>query len=176
VGGRKAEGSEAADPDQGWADPQNRSRGPALRLYLDTSALLKLYIDEEGSDLIRARRAEADMVGTSLITLVETRAALARRRRAGHASLAHQRRVLAELSGDWDRYVKLEVSDSLVRRAAELAEIHYLRGYDAVHLASALLLSDRLGDETAFGSWDDALDIAASREGLSLVREHRRRS
>jgi len=71
--------------------------------------------------------------------------------------------------------VRLEVSESLVRRAADLAETHRLRGYDAIHLASALLLADRLGGETAFGSWDDALDTAAAREGFLLLRERRRR-
>ncbi len=175
MGRRETARGEAAGADQGRADPRDRSRGPALRLYLDTSALLKLYIDEEGADLVRARRTEADTVATSLITLVEARAALARRRHAGHSSPAQHRRALDELTDDWDRYVRLEVSESLVSRAAALAETHRLRGYDAVHLASALLLTDRLGGETAFGSWDDALDAAAAREGLRLFRERRRR-
>jgi predicted nucleic acid-binding protein len=104
---------------------------------------------------------------------VEARVALARRRRAGHSSPAQHRRALDELAEDWDRYVRLEVSGSLVRRAAELAEAPRLRGYDAIHLASALLLADRLGGETIFASWDDVLDAAAAREGFRLLRERR---
>jgi hypothetical protein len=58
--------------------------------------------------------------------------------------------------------------------AARLAEVHRLRAYDAVHLASAVILARRPGGETLFVSWDDQLDAAAAREGLRLVRRRRR--
>lgn len=161
-------------PDQGQADSSDGPRGPALRLDLDTSALLKLYVDEEGANLLQSSRTSAEIVATSLLTLVEARAALARRRRAGDVSSAAYRHALGELAHDWERYVRIEVSESLVVRAASLAEAHRLRGYDAIHLASALLLSDRLGGDTVFASWDDALDAAAAREGLRLLRGRRR--
>lgn len=66
------------------------------------------------------------------------------------------------------------MSEPLIHQAAELAERHRLRGYDALHLASALLLAGRLGEEMAFASWDDDLDAAAARQGLTLIRSRRR--
>ena len=172
--GGRPRGGPSPRPDQGQADSSDGPRGPALRLYLDTSALLKLYVDEEGANLLQSSRTSAEIVATSLLTLVEARAALARRRRAGDVSSAAYRHALGELAHDWERYVRIEVSESLVVRAASLAEAHRLRGYDAIHLASALLLSDRLGGDTVFASWDDALDAAAAREGLRLLRGRRR--
>lgn len=112
-------------------------------------------------------------MATSTLTLVEARAALARRRRAGDASAAQYRGAVTALADDWERYVRLEVTEPLVRRAAELAEAHRLRGYDALHLASALVMTERLGADTVFGSWDDALDAAAAREGFTLLRRRR---
>ena len=101
---------------------------------------------------------------------VEARAAFARRRRAGDATPSEHRRVVRDLADDWDRFVRVEVTDTLVNRAGGLAETHRLRGYDAVHLASALWLRDRLPEAPLFASWDDALDVAAQREGLPLLR------
>jgi predicted nucleic acid-binding protein len=112
----------------------------------------------------------ATVVGTSAIAYVEARAALARRRRSGHLSARSQRIVLRALDADWLRYLRLEVTEDLIHEAATIAEHHALRAYDAIHLASAVLLSRRLGGATMFASWDDALDAAAAREGLRRLR------
>lgn len=156
--------------DAGEADCAHRPRGEALNLYLDTSALLKLHVDEEGSPLIRHSVEAATLVGTSAIAYVEARAALARRRRSGHLSSQSHRIVLRALDADWQRYIRLEVTEDLIHEAATIAEHYALRAYDAIHLASAVLLSRRLGGETMFASWDDALDAAAAREGLRRLR------
>jgi uncharacterized protein len=111
----------------------------------------------------------ATLVGTSAIAYVEARAALARRRRSGHLSSQPHRTVLRALEADWQRYIRLEVTEDLIHEAATIAENYALRAYDAIHLASAVLLSRRLG-ETMFASWDDALDAAAVREGLRRLR------
>jgi predicted nucleic acid-binding protein len=131
-------------------------------------------VDEDGSVLVRQRRDEATSVATSLVTLVEARAALARRRHQGDVSPAHHRDVLEDLAGDWERVVRIGLNEPLVERAARLAEIHRLRAYDAIQLASALLFAERLGEDTVFGSWDDALDAAAAREGFQVLRGRRR--
>jgi len=136
--------------------------------------MLKLYLAETGSDLVREHRSATTVAATSLVTLVEARAGLARRRRAAEIPPTDYRRVVAELAEDWERYVKIAVSDTLVKHAAQLAERHRLRGYDAIHLASALLLADQTGGDVIFASWDDDLDAAAAREGFSLLRARRR--
>lgn len=171
---RQAARRQAASAHQGQADARDDPRGSTLRLYLDTSALLKLYLDEADSELVRHHRATATAAATSLVTLVEARAGLARRRRASEIPPADYRNAVAELIEDWERYVKIGVSEALVKQAAQLAEKHRLRGYDAIHLASALLLADEIGGDVVFASWDDDLDVAAAREGLPLLRPRRR--
>jgi len=110
------------------------------------------------------------VVGTSLITWVEAHAALAQRRRAGELPPGEHRRAVRELANDWERYLRLEVTEALVREAATLAEAHRLRAYDSIHLASAVALRMRLADETTFISWDERLDSAAASEGLRTPR------
>jgi uncharacterized protein len=158
---------------QRQADARDHSRGSPLRLYLDTSALLKLYLAETGSELVREHRGTASVAATSLVTLVEARAGLARRRRASEILPREYRHAVGELTEDWDRYVKIGISDGLVKHAAQLAERHRLRGYDAIHLASAMLLTDQTNGDVLFASWDDDLDAAAAREGFPLLRSRR---
>jgi uncharacterized protein len=88
-------------------------------------------------------------------------------------SAAEQRRLVDELQLDWDRYVKVEVTEALVIEAADLAERHRLRAYDALHLASSLALGARAGEPPTFACWDDALNTAARREGLIVLRQRR---
>lgn len=141
-----------------------------MRLYLDTSALVKLYVEEEGSALVRESVRQAEMVATSAIAYVEARAALSRRRRERYLSPGNYRRTIREFNADWQHYVSVEVTDSLIRKAAELAEAHALRAYDAIHLASARLLRERLAEKMLFSSWDANLLAAARREGLEAVQ------
>jgi predicted nucleic acid-binding protein len=131
---------------------------------------VKLYVDETGSRSVRADVDAATLVTTSTIAYVETRAALARRRRKGDLSVAEHRRLVGELDADWERYVRLGVTEALLREAAALADRHRLRAYDAIHLASAVTVRRRLGDDLVFACWDDGLATAASREHLTLAR------
>ncbi|MBI1996078.1 MAG: type II toxin-antitoxin system VapC family toxin [Deltaproteobacteria bacterium] len=141
-----------------------------MRLYLDTSALVKLYVEEEGSPLVRMVVAEAETVAISIIGYVEARAAFARRHRERSIPLPDYRRVIRDFESDWGRYLVLQASDTLIRRAGRLAEAHSLRAYDSIHLASAIILRQRLAEPLSFASWDSQLQAAARREGLDLVR------
>jgi predicted nucleic acid-binding protein len=118
--------------------------------------------------------SDATVLGTSIITYVEARSALARRRQHGDLSVSDYRRATEGFEADWQRYVRTEVTEALLRDAAHLAELHRLRAYDAVHLAAAIVFRDGVGDETTFASWDDNLDRAAAREGFRLLRPRRR--
>ena len=95
-----------------------------MRLYLDTSALVKLYVEEEGSATVREAMARADTVATTVIAYVEACAAFARRRREGRLSRGDYRRTIQDLESDWDHYLLLEVTSELIRRAADLTAIY----------------------------------------------------
>ena len=132
--------------------------------YVDTSTLLKVIIDEEGSDRVDVIWQTADAVVSSALIVVEARAALAAADRAGRLTTRQHtaaKRELDLLVGDLH---VVEVAAGLIATAAELAELERLRGYDAVHLASALMAG-----ASVFSSADVALCDAAARRGLHVA-------
>ena len=134
-------------------------------LYLDTSALVKLYVEEAGTTAVIVRVQQATAVVTARVTYAEARAAFARHRREGALRAVDLRRVVRELDAEWGSYGVVEVSDPVVRRAGALAERHALRGYDAVQLAAALDVR-RAGADVQFVAFDARLCRAARREDL----------
>jgi uncharacterized protein len=137
-----------------------------VNLYLDTSALVKLYLDEDGSGAVRQAVPRATFAATSTVAHAEAHAALARRRREGTISSDAMQRHVAELNKDLTRFVTLDVTSPLARRAGELAEEHELRGFDAVHLATALEFAGALDEPIVFACFDHQLTAAAASEGL----------
>lgn len=137
-----------------------------MNLYLDTSVLVKLYVDEDGSEGVARWVADAELVATSRVAYPEARAALARRRREGALTSAGQRRVVSELDRDMASFVLVELNEALARAAGDLAERRGLRGFDAIHLASALELGRLLGTSPCFAAADARLMAAAAAEGL----------
>ena len=140
-----------------------------MNLYLDTSALVKLYVDEDGSPVVRRTLQRAVVAATSALAYVEARAALARRRREGGLAASEYRRAVRSFDDDWVHYQRVSVTDQLIREAAETAESFKLRAYDAVHLVSALTIAARLEAQVVFACWDAGLLEAARRAGLQLL-------
>jgi predicted nucleic acid-binding protein len=139
-----------------------------MMLYLDTSALVKLYVTESESALVQAWVGEARVLFTAAITYAEARAALAQARRSGILAPTDLRRAVMELDSAWAGYNTVEINEPLVLRAGRLAEAHGLRGDDAVQLAAALQVG--AGEEGyRFAAFDPRLNEAAMREGLRLA-------
>jgi predicted nucleic acid-binding protein len=137
-------------------------------LYLDTSALVKLYVEEPLSQELTVAVADAEAVATSLVAYVESRAAFARARREARLSAQIYRRIEKTFATDWPRYISIEVTDLLVKDAGDLAVTRSLRGYDALHLASAVSLRQQVNTSVTFLAFDRALSLAAKREALTL--------
>jgi predicted nucleic acid-binding protein len=136
-------------------------------LYLDTSSLLKYYVDEDHSPDVRGWVDGADLLATSRVTLVEAAAALSRRHLGGGLTRAQCRSAFADLEADWPLYIAVELYDE---RAAEVARRHLLRGFDAVQLTAALTVRQGAGPEAlAFSSFDARLNDAARAEGLTVL-------
>lgn len=138
-----------------------------MTVYLDTSSLVKLYVEEDGSQLVAALAADADTVTCSSVTYAECRAALARRRRERTLRTADLPAIVARLDADWRGFTAVDVTNPLARRAGELADRFNLRGFDAIHLASFELVLERAGgeDDVTFSTADDNLARAARRLG-----------
>jgi predicted nucleic acid-binding protein len=138
-------------------------------LYLDTSALVKLYVRETGSVRTRNWLKQADAAATSVVAYAEARAAFARLHRSAHTSLRRHRQRVAQLNADWESYMRIDLTASVLRLAGETAETYELRGFDAIHLASALWLRDRTGIPCTFAVYDQRLLDGAARAGLSVL-------
>jgi predicted nucleic acid-binding protein len=108
------------------------------------------------------------MVATSRVAYPEARAALARRQREAGITRSALARAVSALDRDLERFVVVELSAKVARRAGELAERRALRGFDAIHLASALEVEQLTGSIGGFCCFDDRLREAASAEGLSV--------
>ncbi len=132
-----------------------------MTVYLDTSDLIKLYVEEEGSERIRQLVNGADVVVSSVLAYPEARATLARRRREQLLTRAELTTVVAQLDADWPRLVVIPFGDDLAREAGRLADKHGLRGGDAAHLASFASVLVRSEDDVSFSSADTRLSRAA---------------
>jgi len=122
-------------------------------------------LDERGSDDAAQVWDEASRPLASRLVYPEGRAALALARRLGRVKVGY-RRTVREFEEVYDELEALDVADEIVRHAGWLAERYALRGYDAVHLASAL---EVLGDSDVLVTWDAELADAARVAGLSVI-------
>ena len=142
-------------------------------VYLDTSALVKHYVQESGSEGVERVIGEARLVGTAAITRVEMAAALARAVRMRLLSRDEAADALSAFEAEWGSLVRLQLHELLLARAASLAWERGLRGYDAVHMASALFWRDIVGEPVVFATYDRELWEEAVRSGLKVFPEDR---
>lgn len=107
-------------------------------LYLDTSAMIRLYSAEPGRTEVITEQQQADGIVAHEITYVEIRAGLAGRLRRKLMKKGEHARAVAAFELDWPTFAHVSVSPKLLTSAGDLAEKHGLRAYDSVHLAAAL--------------------------------------
>jgi len=91
-----------------------------------------------------------------------------RKLREGDLTEGEYRQILEDLEQDWERYFIVEVSGRVTRIGGELVERHPLRGFDAIHLASGILLKNRTEEEVLFACFDERLREAAQSETLRV--------
>jgi predicted nucleic acid-binding protein len=144
-----------------------------MNLYLDASALVKRYVAEKGHDDLATWWSQAHVVATTKLCFVEVHAALAKTVRQGWYERALVRRHADRFSREWPELYRLDCREDITRRAADLAWRRGLRGYDAVHLASALAWHASLDDEIRVATYDRQLWDAAVAEGVGVLPEER---
>ncbi|PIB80819.1 type II toxin-antitoxin system VapC family toxin [Mycobacterium celatum] len=132
--------------------------------YLDTAAFVPLLIDEPTSQACRRFWDDADVIVSSRLLYAETAAALAQAEQMGRLTEAEHPQARRRLDQMWSEMDVIEVDEHVVTRAADLAHRLALRGYDAVHAASAEQLDD---DDVAAASGDQALLTAWMELGMA---------
>lgn len=135
-------------------------------IYLDTSALVKKYVEESGSGDVQKLIKSADYSGTSWITRTEMAAALSRTVRMKLFSASEAEAAWNKFLHEWSALSRLKVSGQIIDRASSLAWEYPLRGYDAVHLASAVLWQETLEISITLATFDRELWLAGSQIGL----------
>ena len=138
-------------------------------LFCDTSALLKLYIDEPGSDAVKAQVQAAEAVAVCRIAWAEAHAALSRRARETPEDAATLELAKAALAADWARYVVMEINQALVERAGDYADTFALRAYDGVQLAAAFETGLIAQTPVLFACFDLRLNKAAKLLGMTCL-------
>jgi uncharacterized protein len=145
-----------------------------VTLYLDTSALIKIYLAEAGSAEVAAAVEAASAVATSSIAYAELRAAFARARREKRVDEPGHTALTAELDAHWPRYAVVTLDDARLRDAGGLADrhsVHALRALDSIHLAGAVRLALGNPSSIMFGCWDIRLWRAARDEAFTMFPE-----
>ena len=135
-------------------------------LYLDTSALVKLFFHEAGSKLVVELTHRADSVITSQVAYAESCSALARRRRDKRLTEAEFNGAKKRLDETWPQMDTILIDEI---KAGELAIKHVIRGFDAIHLAAALELQTDKTIKVTFCSFDDRQKEAARAEDLLVI-------
>ena len=135
-----------------------------MTAYVDASAVVKLYVDDEGLRFDLAPIAAAfDSLTTSRLTYVETTAALAAMRRAGRLSSARHAAALGEFAVLWATFTVIDLSHDVAHDAGEVAKTFGLRAGDAIHLASLRALD---APAVPLVAWDVRLRNAATANGF----------
>lgn len=143
--------------------------------FLDTSALVKQYVPETGSNWIQSitdGAANNDLT-ISQITWVELHSALSRRQREGSMSAGELDIILQKFRNEFDtQYRVIEVDPALIESAGQLVIQYPLRAYDAVQLASGLYVQSVLTSipdtQVIFVSADNRLLDIAQSAGLAI--------
>lgn len=137
-------------------------------LFLDASALVKRYIEEEGSEVV-AEATAGQPVAISRLSATEVASAICRRCREGDMGVEQREAALLTLDAERSSFHVVEFTEEITTRAAALLRRHPLRASDSVQLASCLLLADELGTPARLVAFDDRLADAAQAEGVECL-------
>ena len=138
-------------------------------LYLDTSALIKKYFSEPGSDEVVSRWRESTGIATFSVAYAEAVASINRKYRETGFGKGRLGNILGAFSRDWNSFIRVDVTDDLNGWIDKIISAHHLRGFDAIHLSSALIIHETVPEEFVFICYDKKLRQAAHREGLETL-------
>jgi len=136
--------------------------------YVDTSALVKRYYIEKGSAWVHSLFRPDHLLVVSKVAYAELLAALARKRREKEVGEEDFARAVESFQEEWKEFVVVEVTDAVFADLLPVVRRHPLRGFDAIHLCSALWFRKRTKAEVLFVCSDHNLLTAAQKEKLGI--------
>ena len=130
-------------------------------VYAEPSALVKLLVIQQNSEATRRVLSQAQALGTGLLIRAELGSAFARGLRRGLLSQEDAAEARRRLEAVWPTWIHVTVDQALVCLAEALAWEHGLRGYDAVHLASAQVWQEQMERTVTLATFGRELREAA---------------
>ncbi len=138
-------------------------------LYLDTSALVKKYVKELGSEEVIAHWIKAEGIVTSVVAYAEAVATLYRKKREGPLADIFFEKMHNSFQNDWKSLMKVNINKNLNEIIGSVLAKYDLRGFDAIHLASAKKIQAHIPKNFVFACYDLRLLEAAKLEGFSTL-------
>jgi uncharacterized protein len=140
-----------------------------LILFCDTSALVKLYVQEDGSEVVMEQAEASETVAVCRIAWVEIMSAFARRAREVPQDAPALDRARRRFAADWPHCLTLELTQGVAELAGEYAEAFALRAYDSVQLAAVMTLHRETAGDLRFACFDNRLTKAARVLGIGAI-------
>ncbi|HLJ65595.1 MAG TPA: type II toxin-antitoxin system VapC family toxin [Stellaceae bacterium] len=140
--------------------------------FLDTSALVKLYVREPGTDRLLYLVGEnaANRIAALAISVVEIRSALRRREREGDIDADIATAILDQVRSHLEtRFIRQLINDPVIDTALVMVDRYALRAYDALQMAGCLVLSAAVAEAFTFVCSDHRLLDAARSERLATL-------
>jgi len=138
-------------------------------IYLDSSALVKRYTKEAGTDFVQSILATPGLITTSKLTYPEILSALMRKVRAGEIEKKTLNGIVDKFDKDWHHFLVLDFHNDLLPVVKMLIEKHPLKAADAIHLSSALWLKLSSKTDVTFVASDSNLLKAALAEKIQVM-------
>jgi len=148
-------------------------------LYIDSSALVKRYVQERGSKAVTSRFERGEAIYTSVLSFAEVHAAIGRKYRDKELTVNEKGKLVDEFQADWLSSLSiLELTTNTMSALPTLCEQYFLKASDAIHLSAAFWLRDAIrfnakgfeggGDVVEFGVSDLRLGEAALKCGFQV--------
>ena len=138
-------------------------------IYLDSSALVKRYTEEVGTDFVKSILTTNGLITTSKLTYPEILSALMRKVRAGEIERKTFNGIVEMFDKDWDHVLVLDFHNDLLQIVKVVIEKHPLKAADAIHLSSTLWLKLSSKADVTFVASDSNLLKAAGAERLQVM-------
>jgi len=138
-------------------------------IYLDSSALVKRYVEETGTNSVKSILSTAGEIATSKLTYPEILSALMRKHRTGEIAKKLLQDIVARFEKDWNHVLVLEFHNDLLQIVKFLIEKHSIKAADAIHLFSALWVKLSSKIDVTFVASDLNLLKAAQAEKLQII-------
>jgi len=141
-----------------------------MKIYYDSSALLKIYIDEQYSEFIRHYILKHQDNYISTLTYIEIHSVFSRL--FNNSQITEEELVFLKNSfnNDYGIFYQVPIDDHILKRAAELTYITNLRTLDSIHLASLESMKYSSGEDILFACFDNKLLEGAITLGFNILK------